>query len=66
MVILLSSHGNAPIRAMYLLLLTKTKRFCFYYITEIIATPEADMKFPWPSTLEYIALLKFLLLGKLR
>ena len=32
-----------------MLLLMKTKNFCLYYITEIIATPEAVMPFPWPT-----------------
>ena len=52
---LLSSHRNVPMRAIYLLLLTK----------EIIATPEVEMQFLQPTTLEYIALLKTLVLVKL-
>ena len=65
MVILLSSHRNVPIRVTDLLLLTKAKNFCFYYIIEIIVTPEAAKQFPQTATLEYIALLKNLVLGKL-
>ena len=65
MVILLSSHRNVPIRAIYLLLLIKQIIFVFYYITELIATAEAVMQFPCPTMLEYIALLKILVLRKL-
>ena len=65
MVILLSSHRNVPIRAICLLLLTKQRIFVFYYITEIITTPEVAIQFPWPTMLEYIALLNILMLGKL-
>ena len=57
MVILLSSHRNVPIRAICLLLLTKQRIFVFYYTTEIITTPEVVIQFPWPTMLEYIALL---------
>ena len=65
MVILLSSHRNVPIRAICLLLLTKQRIFVFYYTTEIITTPEVVIQFPWPTMLEYIALLNILMLGKL-
>ena len=44
-VMLLSCHRNVPIRAVYLLLLTKANNF-FCYIAEVIATPEPNMQFP--------------------